>query len=154
VAKRIAEEHRIPPGYLLKVLQQLVRGHILDSVRGPQGGFVLARPAEDMSLLDIVEAIEGTLTTTWTPLRNTNGHFHQALRARCRCATEQASRVLAETSLAQLLEGSDGATGHPGARDGSAPDPRTPLPEGTLGTTGRVEATRSGTNPAGKASAG
>jgi Rrf2 family protein len=45
--------------FLSKVLQQLVRARLIRSQRGSGGGYVLAVPAERVSLLDVVEAIEG-----------------------------------------------------------------------------------------------
>lgn len=47
--------------YLHKVLQALVRGRVLDSKRGPRGGFTLARPPSETTLLDVVEAVEGEM---------------------------------------------------------------------------------------------
>ena len=58
----IAEACGIPSGHLLKILQQLVRAQVLSSERGPAGGFVLRKPAQDITLLEIVEAIEGPIT--------------------------------------------------------------------------------------------
>lgn len=46
---------------LAKVLQRLSRAELVDSLRGPSGGFVLGRPAEEIRLVQIVEAIEGQL---------------------------------------------------------------------------------------------
>src|SRR5512136_1014817 len=57
----IAESCGIPPGHLLKILQQLVRAQVLSSERGPAGGFVLRKPPHEISLLEIVEAIEGPI---------------------------------------------------------------------------------------------
>lgn len=57
----IAESCGIPPGHLLKILQQLVRAQVLSSERGPAGGFVLRKPATEITLLEIVEAIEGPI---------------------------------------------------------------------------------------------
>jgi Rrf2 family protein len=57
----IAERLKVSEAHLAKVLQRLSRQGIVKSVRGPKGGFVLARPARDIPLLDIYEAIEGTL---------------------------------------------------------------------------------------------
>ncbi len=57
----IAETCSIPPGHLLKVLQQLVKSRILSSERGPSGGFALRRPANKITLLDIIESIEGPI---------------------------------------------------------------------------------------------
>lgn len=62
VSQTIAEEYDIPLEYLLKILQQLVRSNVLRSKRGPRGGFSLARPADKISMLQIIEAVEGPMT--------------------------------------------------------------------------------------------
>ena len=58
-AARLAEYHGVAAPYLAKHLQALVRGGVLESVPGPRGGFRLARPAGEISVLDVVEAIDG-----------------------------------------------------------------------------------------------
>jgi Rrf2 family protein len=58
-AARLAEYHGVPAPYLAKHLQALVRAQVLESVPGPRGGFRLARPASVVTVLDIVEAIDG-----------------------------------------------------------------------------------------------
>lgn len=57
--REIAKALDTPSDYLLKILQQLVKGGILQSSRGPTGGFELARPADQITLLEIVVAIDG-----------------------------------------------------------------------------------------------
>jgi Rrf2 family protein len=56
---QLAEAHGLSAPYLVKQLQQLSRAGLLTSVPGPRGGFRLARPLSDITLLDVVEAIEG-----------------------------------------------------------------------------------------------
>jgi Rrf2 family protein len=56
---RLAEAHGLSPSYLTKQLQQLTQAGLVSSVPGPHGGFRLARALEDITLLDVVEAIEG-----------------------------------------------------------------------------------------------
>jgi Rrf2 family protein len=56
---RLADLYQLPAAYLNKQLQALVRAGILSSVSGPRGGFQLAKPAEKITVLDIVLAIEG-----------------------------------------------------------------------------------------------
>jgi|GEM_PF-663797 len=63
LAKTIAKQYKIPLDYLLKILQQLVRADILGSIRGPRGGFVLAKAMTRISLLDIIEAVDGPFVT-------------------------------------------------------------------------------------------
>lgn len=56
---RLAEYYQLPGAYLNKQLQALVRAGILGSVSGPRGGFYLARRPENVTVLDIVLALEG-----------------------------------------------------------------------------------------------
>lgn len=58
-ASKLAEFHGVPAPYLAKHLQALARAGVLETVRGPRGGYRLARPASDVTLLDVVEAIDG-----------------------------------------------------------------------------------------------
>ncbi|MFJ8749170.1 RrF2 family transcriptional regulator [Streptomyces sp. NPDC102441] len=56
---QLADAHGLPAPYLNKQLQQLAKAGLLTSTPGPRGGFRLARPLGDVTLLDVVEAIEG-----------------------------------------------------------------------------------------------
>jgi Rrf2 family protein len=49
----------LPRDFLAKIFQKLVHGGVLQSAKGRGGGFTLARPAHQISLMDIVEAIDG-----------------------------------------------------------------------------------------------
>jgi Rrf2 family transcriptional regulator, iron-sulfur cluster assembly transcription factor len=57
--KTIAGELSIPQPFLAKILQVLSKSKILVSAKGPHGGFSLMRPATDITLMDIVRAIDG-----------------------------------------------------------------------------------------------
>lgn len=58
-AARLAEFHGVPPAYLAKQLQALARAGIAESVPGARGGYRLARPADEITLLDVVHAVDG-----------------------------------------------------------------------------------------------
>src|SRR5947209_9771462 len=58
-AAKLAEFHGVPGPYLAKSLQALARCGIIESVPGRRGGYRMAKAATDVTLLDIVEAIEG-----------------------------------------------------------------------------------------------
>lgn len=64
----IASEMGASRNHLAKVLQQLVKHNYLKSVRGPSGGFVLNKPADQITVLEIYEAIEGSIDVPECPL--------------------------------------------------------------------------------------
>jgi Rrf2 family protein len=58
-ASRLAEFHGVPPAYLAKHLQALARAGIVQSTPGPRGGYRLSREPGAITLLEIVDAIDG-----------------------------------------------------------------------------------------------
>ena len=60
-AQVVSKKYDIPLEYLLKILQQLVRANVLRSKRGPQGGFWLAKPTTKITMLEIIEAVDGAI---------------------------------------------------------------------------------------------
>jgi Rrf2 family protein len=67
-ADQIAAATRIPRRYLHRVLQALVRAGLVRSQSGPRGGYALERPAETMTLLDVVGAVGGVERIRACPL--------------------------------------------------------------------------------------
>jgi Rrf2 family protein len=63
-AREIAEQYDIPVELLAKILQKLARGGFLASQQGIHGGYSLARPADRISVADVIETIDGPLTVT------------------------------------------------------------------------------------------
>lgn len=59
--RELAENRGIPAAFLEQLLADLRRADLVRSTRGPRGGFTLARPAESITALDIVEALEGSI---------------------------------------------------------------------------------------------
>lgn len=57
----IAEKQRIPPSFLAKIVSQLSIAGLLHTSRGARGGVALARDAKDITLLEVVEAIDGPI---------------------------------------------------------------------------------------------
>jgi Rrf2 family protein len=55
----IAEEQKIPPSFLAKIVSQLSLAGLIQTSRGARGGVSLARPPEKISVLDVIEAIDG-----------------------------------------------------------------------------------------------
>src|SRR5215470_527471 len=56
--EQIAEATRVPHAYLSKVLQSMARGKIVTSQRGLHGGFLLARQPDQISILEVVNAVD------------------------------------------------------------------------------------------------
>ena len=57
--KRISESQNIPIHFLSKILQQLVKGKILSSIKGPNGGFILSTHPSKLRLIRVVKIIDG-----------------------------------------------------------------------------------------------
>lgn len=58
VAQDIAQATKVPQGYLAKILRQLARADILSAQRGIGGGFMLARRPEDITITDVLRAVD------------------------------------------------------------------------------------------------
>lgn len=69
--KEISSELDIPSPFLGKILQTLAKHKILNSTKGPNGGFTLSKPPEEIPLMDIVEIIDGTDIFTTCLIRST-----------------------------------------------------------------------------------
>ncbi|WP_436500097.1 RrF2 family transcriptional regulator [Actinokineospora sp. HUAS TT18] len=111
-AARLASFHDLPTAYLNKHLQALAREGIVSSSRGPGGGFRLARPAAEITLLDVVVAIEGrrpAFRCTEIRAQGTSGSWGSA-KAACTIDTAMRSaelawrESLAGQSIADLVE--------------------------------------------------
>lgn len=72
----IAERTRVPVRYMSKVLQTLSESGIIESQRGPSGGFWLSRPADKITLLEIVDCFEPIQRITKCPI-DLPEHKHQ-----------------------------------------------------------------------------
>lgn len=58
-AKEMAERLGVSEAHLAKVVQWLSKAQLINTTRGPKGGAILARPADEISFLNIIEAIDG-----------------------------------------------------------------------------------------------
>lgn len=100
----LAEQAKIPASYLAKVLQGLVKAKIVDSRRGAKGGFSLRRPPEEITLLDVVNAVEPIPRILGCPLGlKSHSKMLCPVHARIDEAMAQVEAVLSSASIAQLL---------------------------------------------------
>jgi Rrf2 family protein len=99
----LAAEGKMPERFLLQILRNLVAHGILCSTRGVDGGYTLDRIPEDISLLEIIEAIEGPIT----PIIPASGGLSASSKAKLEGAlsniTESARKELEAIKLAHLL---------------------------------------------------
>lgn len=114
--KAIAEAERLPLAYLEQVVARLKRAGLVMSARGAHGGYWLARPAEEITMDEVVQALEGTIAPMECFLSATTervlcSHTHEA-GAGQHCATKLLwmrvqggiARSLQTTTLAELVE--------------------------------------------------
>lgn len=66
--QRIAAATRVPVGYLSKVLQALGRAGLVDAQRGLRGGYILARPLDELTILEVINAVDPLARITRCPL--------------------------------------------------------------------------------------
>jgi len=99
----ISEATHVPPRYLTKVLAQLIKGQLVHGSRGVGGGYKLARPAADISLLDVINAIEPMQRITTCPigLYQHEGNLC-SLHSQLDQAIAHVQQLLAQSTLADL----------------------------------------------------
>jgi Rrf2 family protein len=100
----IAQAQGIPELFLLKVLNPLAAAGLLASVRGPNGGYRLARPARAVTMLEVIETIDGIVQGE-APLSREEkpSPLDRRLNTICQEATEKVRRHLAAIRLSDLL---------------------------------------------------
>src|SRR5207253_7568744 len=91
----IAKARGIPERFLLKVLKPLVSARVLHSIKGPNGGYRLARSASDITILQVLEAVDGPIRGQPTFSREeANGSLNRRLEQICTQAAEQVRKHL------------------------------------------------------------
>jgi Rrf2 family protein len=93
----------MPERFLLQVLRNLVAHGVLESTRGVEGGYSLDRPPEEISLLEVIEAIEGPLGTALPVSEGMSEEGKRRLQQALSDVTAVARRELAAIKLAHLL---------------------------------------------------
>jgi Rrf2 family protein len=96
-AEEIAGRQEIPLTFLVKILHELRMAGLIRTQRGPDGGHELARPAEEISIADVLRAIEG-------PLAEVRGTPPEALRYDGTAAPLQRVWIALRTNMRGVLE--------------------------------------------------
>lgn len=132
-ADEISQRTRLKGGYLSKVMRDLVIAGLVGSQRGPNGGFTIARPATEISILDVVTAVDPIKRITQCPMGNPSHVKLCSLHQRLDNAIGEIERVFGSTSLAEVIQDDQGPAQ---CRALTTPAPvRVTLPNGT-GTSG------------------
>lgn len=104
VTSAIADSTRVPAGYLSKVLQALGRAGLVHAQRGLGGGWMLTRPPEEVSILDVLNAVDPLRRITTCPLGiRAHGKTLCPLHRKLDDAIAQVEDVFRSTSLADVL---------------------------------------------------
>ena len=99
----VAQARGIPERFLLKVLKPLVSAQVLLSIKGPNGGYRLARPANDITMLEVLEAVDGPIRGQ-APFSREDPHspLNRKLDTICNQAADQARKQLGKVKISEL----------------------------------------------------
>ena len=102
----IAQARGIPERFLLKILKPLVSARVLRSIKGPHGGYRLAKPAAKITLLEVIEAVEGPIRGD-APRTHEDGHgaFDSRLGEVCDQAATLLRKQLGKVKVSDLAAG-------------------------------------------------
>ena len=101
-AHHVASRYSLPTAYAAKVMSQLAKAGVLRSDRGPRGGFTLARPAKNISLLAILEALNGPMINDEMLPDNAPKHLRRNADAIFGKIVNDTRKTLEKTSLEDL----------------------------------------------------
>ena len=101
----IAKKYGIEPGQLVKSVKDLFRAGILKNKMGPKGGFKLAKPASEISMLDVIEIVDGPLDqVVVTSPKNNDEAFLINMEATCKDIVAKAKDKLQKTTIAKMIK--------------------------------------------------
>jgi Rrf2 family protein len=100
---KIAQERGIPERFLLKVLKPLVGARVLVSIKGPNGGYKLARTPNEISMLEILEAVDGPIRGLSPLTEENNGPLNNALKKICDESAETVRKHLEKVKISTLV---------------------------------------------------
>lgn len=109
-AKEIARTYGIPPELLAKILQKLAKNGLLISQHGTNGGYVLAKPAAQITAFEVIRAIEGPLliTSCVTDRRECGQMMKCGIREPLRQVNDTLVKALSAVTISSLSSGRPG----------------------------------------------
>ncbi len=99
----IARQTQVPAGYLAKIMRDMVVARLVTSQRGPNGGFLLARPPQQITALEIVNAVDPFQRIHTCPAGNPRHTKLCSLHARLDKAMALIEAELGRVSLAEIV---------------------------------------------------
>lgn len=100
----IAEITKAPTDYLSKVLQQLAKGKLIESIRGSRGGFRILKDPAKLTILEVIQTVDPLPRIRQCPLGlRSHGLKLCALHRRLDNAMEMVERAFAESTLIELI---------------------------------------------------
>ena len=103
LSQSIAKEYNINLEYLAKIMLQLVRANVLRSKRGPHGGYSLAKPPNKITMLQVIEAVDGPMHGQLGLSEHTKGKFSVKAEQAHAKAINQTKAVFQKTKMSDLL---------------------------------------------------
>jgi Rrf2 family protein len=98
----IAEARKIPERFLLKVLKPLVSARVLFSIKGPNGGYRLAKAPDKITLLEVIEAVDGPIRGIAPLIDEDRSPLNTKLEAVCQQDAELTRKSLEKVKLSDL----------------------------------------------------
>jgi Rrf2 family protein len=102
-SRAVAGATGVPPALLHQVLLSLASAGVLRSLKGHRGGYLLARPAKGLTLLEVVEAVD--TSSVPASFAGAKGGLDKRLAEVCQQATELVRQRLGKVRLADLVKG-------------------------------------------------
>jgi Rrf2 family protein len=103
VSRVVAQTCGLPEKYLLKVLKPLTTAGLLHSLKGPNGGYRLARPSKSITLLEVVEAVDGPVRGLVPAVEAPDGgKLNRGLAEVCEAAADTTRKELQKVRLSAL----------------------------------------------------
>ena len=103
VGHEAAKELQLSGSFLLRILVAMSRAGLLRSIKGPNGGYRLAKAANEITLLDILEAVDGPIRGQASFARDeTDGNLNKRLDQICNLAADQVRKQLQKVKISEL----------------------------------------------------
>src|SRR4051794_1187870 len=101
----IAQARGIPERFLLKVLKPLVSARVLTSIKGPNGGYKLARQPNDITMLEILEAVDGPIRGQAPFSEENSSPLNAKLETICKNSADAVRKTREKIRISDLVSG-------------------------------------------------